>query len=138
MFEGKRIDFDKLEDDQTVSAATGAGRNFAVSGGVAKAVVDAVHYTDPDIEVKTVHAEGLAECRKLLALAKAGKYNGYLLEGMGCPGGCIAGMGTLRPVSESQKNIAAYKAEAAHQNSMESEYDLKRVEALEKLDIDWV
>ncbi len=138
MFEGKGIDFDKLEDDQTVSTATGAGRNFAVSGGVAKAVVDAVHYSNPDVEVKTVHAEGLAECRKLLALAKAGKYNGYLLEGMGCPGGCIAGMGTLRPVSESQKNIAAYKAQAVHQNSMESEYDLSRVEALEKLDIDWV
>ena len=70
-------------------------------------------------------------------MAKAGKYNGYLLEGMGCPGGCIAGMGTLQSVKDSQKAIAAFKAQAAHQNSMESEYDLSRVEALEKLDIDW-
>ena len=28
-------------------------------------------------------------------VAKAGKYNGYLLEGMGCPGGCIGGAGTI-------------------------------------------
>ena len=28
-------------------------------------------------------------------LAKAAKYNGYLLEGMGCPGGCIGGAGTI-------------------------------------------
>lgn len=138
MFEGKGIDFSTLEDDGTLSTATGAGRNFAVSGGVAKAVVDAVHYVDPTVEVKTVHAEGLAECRKLLAMAKAGKYNGYLLEGMGCPGGCVAGMGTLQPVAKSKKAVADYKAQAVHQNSMESEYDLSRVEALEKLDIDWV
>ena len=34
-------------------------------------------------------ANGLEECRKLLSLAKAGKYDGYLLEGMACPGGCV-------------------------------------------------
>ena len=28
-----------------------------------------------------------------MTMAKAGKYNGYLLEGMGCPGGCINGGG---------------------------------------------
>ena len=138
MFEAKDINFSELEESEGFSTATGAGRNFAVSGGVAKAVVDAVHYKDPDIEVKTVHAEGLADCRKLLALAKAGKYNGYLLEGMGCPGGCIAGMGTLQAVKDSQKAVADFKAQAAYQNSMESNYDIKRVEALEKLDIDWV
>ena len=27
----------------------------------------------------------------MMQLAAAGKYNGYLLEGMACPGGCIAG-----------------------------------------------
>ena len=30
-------------------------------------------------------------------LAKAGKLNGYLIEGMGCPGGCVAGVGTIIP-----------------------------------------
>lgn len=46
---------------------------------------------DPDREVKVVSANGLQECKKMLMAAKAGKYNGYLLEGMACPGGCIAG-----------------------------------------------
>ena len=39
------------------------------------------------LEVKTAGAEGLRECRKLMTMAKAGKYKGYLLEGMACPGG---------------------------------------------------
>ncbi len=47
------------------------------------------------MDVKIASAQGLAECKKLLMLAKAGKYNGYLLEGMGCPGGCIGGAGTI-------------------------------------------
>ncbi len=33
----------------------------------------------------------------MLTLAKAGKLNGYLIEGMGCPGGCVAGVGTIIP-----------------------------------------
>ena len=41
----------------------------------------------PDKEIKVANAEGLKECKKLLQLAKAGKYNGYLLEGMACRAG---------------------------------------------------
>ena len=38
-------------------------------------------------------------------LAKAGKYNGCLIEGMGCPGGCVAGAGTNIPIPKAQKKI---------------------------------
>jgi len=54
----------------------------------------------PDREIKMANAEGLKECRKLLTMAKAGKYNGYLLEGMACPGGWVAGQ-TQVPLQES-------------------------------------
>ena len=58
--------------------------------------------------VNIEHAEGLAECRKILTLAKAGKMNGCLIEGMGCPGGCIAGAGTNIPVAKAKKLLANY------------------------------
>lgn len=64
-----------------------------MSGGVAKAVVNVIKSRYPDREVPVVNAEGLRECRQMMAAAKAGKYNGYLLEGMACPGGCVAGAG---------------------------------------------
>ena len=54
------------------------------------------------------HAEGLAECKKILTLAKAGRMNGCLIEGMGCPGGCIAGAGTNIPIPTAKKDVAAY------------------------------
>ena len=67
---------------------------------------------DPDREVKVASAQGLAECKKLMTMAKAGKYNGYLLEGMACPGGCIAGAGTLADPAKSIAMLNKYKAEA--------------------------
>ena len=79
---------------------------------MAQAVVNAIHDMQPEREVKVAAATGLAECRKLLMMAKAGKYDGYLLEGMACPGGCIAGAGTLRPIEQSHKEIEAFSSEA--------------------------
>ena len=98
IIEAKDLDLDSLEVDPAemdLCYASAAGRGFAQSGGVAKAVADKIKEWRPDMEVKIASAQGLADCKKLLMLAKAGKYNGYLLEGMGCPGGCIGGAGTI-------------------------------------------
>ena len=72
--------------------------------------------------MKTARAEGLRECRKLMTLAKAGKYNGYLLEGMGCPGGCVAGAGTLLPVELAAKVVGRYQNEADRESPLDSDY----------------
>ena len=125
MFEAKGIDFATLDTedvDDTMVYATSAGRGFAVSGGVAQAVADQIHRWYPDKEVKIASAQGLAECRKLLQQAKMGKYNGYLLEGMGCPGGCIAGAGTLADPTRAAAALAKYKAQADMNDPEESAF----------------
>ena len=76
MFEAKEVDFATIEAGEPMNEGTAAGRGFAVSGGVAGAVEKLIHETNPDLEVKTARAEGLRECRKLMTMAKAGKYNG--------------------------------------------------------------
>ena len=124
MFEAKGIDPAKVQADHPFEEATAAGRGFAVSGGVAGAVKDVIHRLDPEREVKIASAEGLRECKKLLALASAGKYNGYLLEGMACPGGCVAGTGTIRPAKKSAALINKYKEEAEKKNALESQYEI--------------
>jgi iron only hydrogenase large subunit-like protein len=45
MFEAKEINFETIEDHDTLNVGTAAGRGFAVAGGVAKAVEDLVHET---------------------------------------------------------------------------------------------
>ena len=105
-----------------MNEGTAAGRGFAVSGGVAKAVSDLIQQTHPDVQVKTARAEGLRECRKMMMMAKAGKYNGYLLEGIACPGGCVAGAGTLLPVELAAGVVGKYQQEAAQESPMNSQY----------------
>ena len=122
MFEAKEVDFAAMPDSEGLNEGTAAGRGFAVSGGVAQAVANLAKEQHPDLEVKTVRAEGLRECRKLMTMAKAGKYKGYLLEGMACPGGCVAGAGTLLPVDLASKVVGRYMTEADAASPLESAY----------------
>ncbi len=122
MFQAKEVDFETIPKGESMKEGTAAGRGFAVSGGVAGAVADLIHKTNPEMEVKTARAEGLRECRKLMTLAKAGKYNGYLLEGMACPGGCVAGAGTLLPVELATTVVGRYQKEADQESPLDSEY----------------
>ena len=122
MFEAKEVNFETIEPCEILNEGTAAGRGFAVSGGVAQAVTNLIHETNPELEVKTARAEGLRDCRKLMTLAKVGKYNGYLLEGMACPGGCVAGAGTLLPVDLAAKVVGKYQDEAAQTSPLESPY----------------
>ena len=122
MFEAKNVNFETIEAEEDLNEGTAAGRGFAVSGGVAGAVENIIHQTNPQVEVNTARAEGLRECRKMMTLAKAGKYDGYLLEGMACPGGCVAGAGTLLPVELASKVVARYQKEANMESPLDSVY----------------
>ena len=125
MFEAKNIDFASLPEGEPLVRASADGRGFAASGGVAAAVVKAVHRLDPSRDVKVVSADGLANCKKMLQIAKAGKYNGYLLEGMACPGGCIAGAGTIQPIKKTAASLEKMKKEATFEECMDTRYEAK-------------
>ena len=130
IFDAKHLDLESMEEDPNgVNDASTDGRNFAVAGGVAKAVANVIAERYPDREVKIASADGLKECRKLLTLAAAGKYNGYLLEGMACPGGCVAGAGTMQPVKKSQATVGIYAKQAGHTTATGTEH----IKELDKL-----
>ena len=138
MFNAKEIFFADLPEDKPLREASGDGRGFAASGGVAKAVVNYIKKLDPSRDVKVVSAEGLDNCKKMLMLAKGGKYNGYLLEGMACPGGCIAGAGTLRPINKAAQALAESQKAADFAQAADTTYadwipDLEKFDKSEKM-----
>lgn len=112
MFEAKGILLEEIQAMDEMKDATAAGRGYGVAGGVASAIEDCIREYYPDVEVNIEHAESLAECKKMLMLAKAGKKNGCLIEGMACPGGCVAGAGTNIPVTQAQKEVRGFKEAA--------------------------
>lgn len=115
MFEAKNIDIESFEGDSSFHDATGAGRGYAVAGGVASAVEACLKEYYPDIPVHIEHAEGLAECKKILTLAKAGKLKNCMIEGMGCPGGCMAGAGTIAPYKTAAAELKKFVASSSEQ-----------------------
>lgn len=131
MFEAREVNFDELEQTHTMHGASGDGRGFAVSGGVAEAVANCIRDMHPDREVKVASAEGLDNCRKLLQMAKAGKYNGYLLEGMACPGGCVAGAGTRLPIEKAAAAVHKDKVGSSNAHAFQSNFK-EYLDALEE------
>ena len=108
---------------------------FAVSGGVAQAVVHAVKRIDPDREVKVVNAEGLQNCKKNAPDGKAWQVQ-WLSSGRNGTAGRLCSWS--RYDSDHQKASAALdkmKKEAAFEEASDSKYQ-SRLESLEKLDLE--
>lgn len=114
MFEAKGILLEEIKAMDEMKGATSAGRGYGVAGGVADAIEKCIREYYPDVDVHIEHAESLAECKKMLLLAKAGKKNGCLIEGMACPGGCVAGAGTNIAIPLATKELTAFKNNAEH------------------------
>lgn len=115
MFEAKGIDPASYKGETPVDNASAAGRGYAVAGGVSSAIEACLHEYYPDVEVHIEHAEGLTECKKMLTLAKAGKLKGCMIEGMGCPGGCMAGAGTNAPLAKAAAELKKYQKNSSRQ-----------------------
>lgn len=122
MFEAKEVDFASLTPEHSMHGASGDGRNFSVSGGVAEAVANCIREQYPDREILMERAEGLDNCKKMLMKAKAGKMNGYLLEGMACPGGCIGGAGTRVPLNVAKAAVEKARKGSTNPHSLASKY----------------
>jgi len=131
MFEAKGIDFSELGKTGTLSGSSADGRGFAAGGGVAGAVVNCIHELDPKREVKVMAAEGLRECRAMLDQAKKGVYDGYLLEGMACPGGCVGGAGVLQSPTKSKGQLKLNMKKAKNSGALSSPYK-EYLESLEE------
>ena len=113
MFDAKNLLQEQMQGEE-INDATAAGRGYGVAGGVAQAIEDCIKEYYPGTEVHIEHAEGLADCKKMLMLGKAGRKNGCLIEGMACPGGCVAGAGTNIPITEATKDVLEFKKQAQH------------------------
>ena len=122
ILEAKNVVLADMQDDPSPIEASSDGRAFGIGGGVANAVKNAIHDIDPDRTVLMERAEGLDECRKMMQKAKAGKLNGYLLEGMACPGGCVGGAGTLAPIQKATAAVQMSTKEGTTAHSTGSKY----------------
>lgn len=121
MFVAKGIEPSEIETDEDLNQASASGRGYPIAGGVAAAVKEVAEKLEPEREIKIVGANTLNECIKMLKIAKAGKYDGYLLEGMACPDGCIGGVGTIASVNRVKGNVKKFMRTSEAKTPLENE-----------------
>ncbi len=104
----KDIDLAEIHADGVIDDASGSGRNYAVSGGVAEALKTYINEYYPDSTVIIDKRDSLKECIKMLKDSKQGKSDANILEGMACPNGCVGGAGIIAPLKRTMKEITLF------------------------------
>ncbi|MCI5839781.1 MAG: 4Fe-4S dicluster domain-containing protein [Peptoniphilaceae bacterium] len=112
MFVAKKIEPNEIEISKEIMDSSKTGRNYAVSGGVADAVVKRLKEINPERKVEIENAEGLFDCVTLVKLASKGLKNGKLLEGMACIDGCIGGPGTVISTARAKRSVKKFSDES--------------------------
>ena len=92
--------------------ASAEGRNYAVTGGVAKAVQTMLPEHLPTYPV-VINGLDKQSIRDLKKYAKNGVCElGNLIEVMACPGGCLGGNGTVNSYKQALKQLTGYVNES--------------------------
>ena len=121
---------DMEEDDRDHSSE--AGRIYAGSGGVSRAVRNSVErmYPNSGVQIKTRHADGVPACKQMLNDILSGSGNANFYEGMGCVGGCVGGPKALIPREEGRENVIQYGSEATYKTPIDNPYVIKLLHQL--------
>jgi iron only hydrogenase large subunit-like protein len=88
------------------------GRIYAHTGGVSVAIERAVKRMAPEYQLKAVQGNGLKECNMYLKQLEAGELDANFMEGMGCPGGCVGGPGTIISADKAAEIVDEHASQA--------------------------
>jgi len=123
IFVAADIELTQIDEEVEINDASYYGRAYANAGGVAKAIqTNLAEEYKKDVNIVT--ADGLSECKKMLLKTVNGQYEGYLLEGMACPGGCVGGPGTLLTTKRGAKNVEKFAGESPYKYAFENKNNL--------------
>ena len=102
----------ECDESEFKTQASAEGRNYCVTGGVAKAVETLL---PEEIPAHVVLVDGLTKqsVRDLKKYAKNGICElGNLIEVMACTGGCLGGNSTVNAMKPALKQVSAYVSES--------------------------
>ncbi len=102
LFEVLNIVPKDLPEEKQDDNASKQGRGFALTGGVAEAVVSLKTCEVCPVAVNGLNKESV---RQLKMYAKNRKADGNLVEVMACTGGCVGGPGVAAPIKNAMKEI---------------------------------
>lgn len=122
LFNSRGFNVETMEESK-LDEASGFGRSFAHSGGVAAAVAQGLKeqgVTQKQFKLNPVSCSGLNACKvELLKFAKGiGDVN--FLEGMACEGGCVMGPSVLNRSPKNRSDVEAHAKEAGKRTILDA------------------
>ena len=111
MLAARDIDVTK-QPEESFDHASGFGRGFAASGGVAAAVAQGLKEIGSTVEAKTIACSGIDECRMALLKMNKGVLPENFIEGMACQGGCVQGPGMIMRSPKNKAEVAKHAGQA--------------------------
>lgn len=131
IFEVAGIDPALMEEDASEHSSR-AGRIYARTGGVSKAVEDTLHKIRPgrEIKIRATQADGVQDCRVILKEALEDKINANFLEGMGCNGGCVGGPKVIIDPETGRKMVNEYGEEALSETPVDNRFVMELLKRL--------
>jgi iron only hydrogenase large subunit-like protein len=123
VFEIAGIDPQECEEDLRDHSSF-AGRIYARTGGVSRAVQDTLNRLVPGrkIPLRSLHADGVPALKTLLSDVIGGDVRANFIEGMGCVGGCVGGPRVLLPREEGKEHVEAYGKNAVYKTPVDNPY----------------
>ena len=121
IFDAADIRPEELKDAPKEHASK-AGRLYARTGGVSRAVSEMVDQLQPgrSIRVRSEQADGTRACMEMIGRIKDGKTDANFFEGMGCVGGCVGGPKAILGVKEGEAHVDAYGSSARYRTQLEN------------------
>ena len=131
IFRAADIQPEELEDSRKEHASK-AGRLYARTGGVSRAVSEMVEQLRPDrsIAVQSEQANGTKECMAMIQRIKNKETDANFFEGMGCIGGCVGGPKAVLDKEEGTRLVDEYGQKAPFKTPLENPYVRKVLEEL--------
>lgn len=114
LLESRDIDITKLEE-APMDHASGYGRAFARSGGVAGAVAEALKesgITEKQFKLEALSCSGIVECNMAMLKMSKNVADFNFIEGMACDGGCVQGAGCLIRSPKNKLEVEKHIKEA--------------------------
>lgn len=116
LIDSMNINIENLEET-VLDEASNFGRQFALSGGVANAVKEAIAELAEEqgegseaaeFEFNPALCDGIDKCKTVLLQASKGVLKNNFIEGMACSGGCVGGAGCLTHGEKNKDAILKY------------------------------
>ena len=129
IWEALGIDFSAMSEDEHEHSAA-AGRMYARTGGVSRAVSECVHSIDEERTLQPVCACGVPDCKEMLQDILEGNVKGNFFEGMACEGGCVGGPKRNLDKDKGTECVDHYVEEASYRTPGENPYAMDLIQRL--------